>query len=343
LEARLSKHGRIEDPFGFSQRPGDGLPWWVNMAVTPFCNLNCRMCRSKQEGDLPAPTDLMLGFIEQLALWLPKGRRIIFTGGEPLTHPHILYFVERAANGGLTPAITTNGTLLTEELLDQLAEAGLKRIAISLDGFAEVHDELRNCPGTFDKAMDALDLMKKHPEIETTITSIISAVNAAELPGLVQVTAAHSAVRGHRFQAIVPTLGLPWSEDFYEKSKLWPRTWEEKAVVSETLDHLASMKDEGAPILTQDFQFKLWHRYFDKPLSVFEDRACHVADGLLQVLPDGRVSFCEYIGVLGTITDDPKEIWESARRKATREEGLACARACNHVINCCHLDPTTEP
>ena len=33
-----------DDAFCSSLRPGDGLPWFINLAVTNRCNLSCPMC-----------------------------------------------------------------------------------------------------------------------------------------------------------------------------------------------------------------------------------------------------------------------------------------------------------
>jgi radical SAM protein with 4Fe4S-binding SPASM domain len=51
--------------------------------------------------------------------------------------------------GGLNPLISTNGTLLTKELVKTLSDAGLKRAGISMDGMEEVHDKFRGKKGSW--------------------------------------------------------------------------------------------------------------------------------------------------------------------------------------------------
>jgi sulfatase maturation enzyme AslB (radical SAM superfamily) len=90
-----------------------------------------------------------------------------FTGGEPLLEPELLrravrHVEKRRGQGELAFVLTTNGTLLTRELVDFLVEHAF-RIRLSFDGVAAAQD-LRS-PGTFAVLDRLLELLQReYPE-----------------------------------------------------------------------------------------------------------------------------------------------------------------------------------
>jgi MoaA/NifB/PqqE/SkfB family radical SAM enzyme len=59
--------------------------------------------------------------------------RIALVGGEPLMHPNIVELVRYCRELGFATSLTTNGFLLTRELVGQLEDAGLQVMQISVD------------------------------------------------------------------------------------------------------------------------------------------------------------------------------------------------------------------
>jgi AdoMet-dependent heme synthase len=82
----------------------------------------------------------------------------VFSGGDAMKRPDIVELVEYGAALGLRMAITPATTpLTTREQLQQLKDAGLSRLAISLDGsHAGIHDEFRQVAGSFDHGLRIL-------------------------------------------------------------------------------------------------------------------------------------------------------------------------------------------
>lgn len=108
----------------------------VYLEVTNRCNLNCQTCIRTgwdiQSGRMSFDSyRQILRMIEKL-----EPRPGLFLGGygEPLTHPRILEMVELAGVRGLHVELITNGTLLTAGAAAALAERGLDRLWISIDG-----------------------------------------------------------------------------------------------------------------------------------------------------------------------------------------------------------------
>ena len=138
------------------------IPRQVDIAVTGRCNLACQYCFYADEmtarRDLPKET--WLTFFEEL------GRlgvlTVCLTGGEAFTRPDLFELIDGVVANRMRYSLLTNGTLITEETLEQFA-IGKRRqrldfIQISIDGSnAEVHDRSR--PKSFGRALTGLKLL----------------------------------------------------------------------------------------------------------------------------------------------------------------------------------------
>ena len=101
---------------------------------TTRCNLNCKMCFRHTWFDEPM-CDLSLEDYRQVLDTMPKSVETVFFGGmgEPLFHKDILTMIRLAAETGAEVELLTNGTLLTEEMIHGILDAGLTRLWISID------------------------------------------------------------------------------------------------------------------------------------------------------------------------------------------------------------------
>ena len=100
---------------------------------------------------------------------------MVFTGGDPLKRPDLYDLIRYSVKIGLRTNVTPSATpLLTAEAIDGFKEAGIARMAISLDGpDAATHDDFRGIPGTFDRAMFALRHARDiglDTQFQTTVT-----------------------------------------------------------------------------------------------------------------------------------------------------------------------------
>lgn len=152
-------------------------PIVVFFETTRACDLACRHCRACAQS-LPDPNELTdrqaRGLIEQVATFEPRPI-LVFTGGDPLKRAGLTSLIRRAAELGLRPALTPSATALaTTDALRELRDAGLSRLALSVDGAdAETHDRFRGVKGSFERtrkiARDAL-LLGLSLQINTTMT-----------------------------------------------------------------------------------------------------------------------------------------------------------------------------
>ena len=104
--------------------------------------------------------------------------RVIFiSGGEPLVRKDIVEVVKILKQISPLICINTNATLINEELLNQLIDAGLNYIQVSLDGIEEMHDAVRG-KGMYKKTMENLKLINKYEDkVKLHISSLVSMLN----------------------------------------------------------------------------------------------------------------------------------------------------------------------
>ena len=110
---------------------------YLRISITDRCNLRCRYCMP--EGGIPLiPHEEILTYEEILRLvrvFATEGiSKVRLTGGEPLVRKGIVNFVSRLSQIEEIKdlSLTTNGILL-KEFAQDLKNAGLKRINVSLD------------------------------------------------------------------------------------------------------------------------------------------------------------------------------------------------------------------
>lgn len=69
---------------------------------------------------------------------------VTLTGGEPFVHPDIMKITHELRDKDLTVSLCTNGTLISEEQIEELAHFGGVSANVSLDGFRrESHGKFR--------------------------------------------------------------------------------------------------------------------------------------------------------------------------------------------------------
>jgi len=141
--------------------------------VTRRCNQKCRFCSNP-----PIEVDINLKNGKKLVDDLIKRGYdgVIFTGGEPTLSPLLPKFIRYALEQNIEPRIVTNGQILCsqEGLLDELAEAGLRHIHLSI--YSHKADIVADLTGKEDSLEMALGSLKKIGEQKGRLTVDINIV-----------------------------------------------------------------------------------------------------------------------------------------------------------------------
>src|SRR5215467_1114859 len=167
----------------------DDAPFLVIWELTQACDLACVHCRACAiENRNPSELNTGEGFrlLEEIRSFGEP--LMVFTGGDPLKRPDLFDLARYAVTIGLRTNVTPSATpLLTTEAIDKFKEAGVSRMAISLDGpDAATHDDFRGIPGTFDRAMFAL----RHARdigLDTQLQTTVTRRNMARLPEVAEI------------------------------------------------------------------------------------------------------------------------------------------------------------
>jgi Predicted Fe-S oxidoreductases len=126
------------------------FPLYFQIETTSACNARCRMCPrsfttfSRENNIMGA--DLRSKIIEELAEHASHIRRVSpFGYGEPLLDTDLPIFIKQLKQIGIKEVfISTNASLLTEEMAGRLLESGLDQIDFSVDAFTpEIYEEIR--------------------------------------------------------------------------------------------------------------------------------------------------------------------------------------------------------
>ncbi|MBV1758952.1 MAG: radical SAM protein, partial [Dethiosulfatibacter sp.] len=125
---------------------------------TSTCNLNCVTCIRSNWHEESGFMDMTVfhTLIEQVRDFKTIGS-VMFSGfGEPLSHPHILDMIKAFSDLGLNTEVTTNGTLLDDDMVDGLFDAGLNDLWVSIDSVTpNKFNEIRE-GGDFDQVYQNL-------------------------------------------------------------------------------------------------------------------------------------------------------------------------------------------
>ncbi|MDO5067352.1 MAG: TIGR04053 family radical SAM/SPASM domain-containing protein [Propionibacteriaceae bacterium] len=174
-------------PFG--ARPNldfDQAPFIVIWETTQACDLACRHCRASAQ-PLRDPGELTTAEARKLLDDVRSFGRVVFvfSGGDAFKRPDIVELVRHGAEIGLRMAITPATTpLASRERLEELKEAGLTRLAVSLDGSnAAIHDEFRRVSGSFDHG---IRILRQSQEIglSTQVNTVVRKGNIADMPAM---------------------------------------------------------------------------------------------------------------------------------------------------------------
>jgi MoaA/NifB/PqqE/SkfB family radical SAM enzyme len=156
-----------------------GRPSDVIWNITNRCNLLCDHCYMAADAHV-RPNELTDE--ETIALVNQMGERglpaLFLSGGEPMMRKNFWEILELARTYNIRVTISTNCTLMDRDAAKRLKANGIDWIATSLYGPAEFHDAMVGVPGTRDRVVDAIKILRE----EGVGVAIKTAISAATWP-----------------------------------------------------------------------------------------------------------------------------------------------------------------
>jgi len=165
--------------------------------LTRRCNLECAHCYiaagPREDATAELDTATCLDIVDQL-LGVNPAPMLILSGGEPLMREDLTQIARYAAAKGATVVVGTNGTLLTDERIGALKQAGVRGVAVSVDSLRpSYHDNFRHGKGSLAETRAALARLAAR-RLDFIIQTTVTKGNRAELGALVEWAAAQGAV-----------------------------------------------------------------------------------------------------------------------------------------------------
>jgi MoaA/NifB/PqqE/SkfB family radical SAM enzyme len=309
---------------------GHCKPSRIIFCLTLRCNIKCRQCgiwRTPKKKELT--TEEWKKIIIELKNWLGP-YRVQIAGGEIFLRDDIIELVRFTHNNVILIGIVSNGTMIDNEMANELVNAGLSYFDISIDGIRpETHDYIRGVGGVYDKAVATIQYLKNNSKktnnpLSITVATVIMRSNMRELIDIVKWTQ-EEGLNGVIFNPLGPACDS--DSQWYDKSELWPQK-QDLQNLDNILDQLVAMKKDGAKILNSEDQFLEMKNYFRNP-SMARGRNCRVGVTNFLISCDGEIHLCFHMPSIGSYREPPKEVWNSERAKKVRDMIKQCNYECS--------------
>lgn len=285
------------------------VPLNAAIELTLRCNLRCVHCYNFDRDEPPPASELTK---QEVLRVLDDLRRlgcfqVAFTGGEPLTRPDFFDLLDRTRDLGLAVSVLSNGTLLTDAVVDRLAAYdNVVDVALSVYGAsARTHDALTRSRGSFARTVRGAERLRD-ARIPVALKLIVMKANVPEVPAMI---------------ALATSRGLLYNVDTYIR----PRH-----------------DGDGSSLAARPDPADLLPLYRGPLRDVLPDRAprdlrpeeftCNCAKGTCAIFADGGVGPCISVPwIAGNIRERPfEEIWYHSAvfqriRGLTMHDFKACA------------------
>jgi radical SAM protein with 4Fe4S-binding SPASM domain len=152
----------------------------VKFKIIDGCNARCVMCNHwRRQGyrNSELTKERLLHLVDELAA---LGARCVgFSGGEPTLRKDLPEIIARLRSFGIDSNLTSNGTLLTEAYAEQLLDAGIRQVTVSLESpDPQTHDRMVGVTGAWERAVAGLTRLRSRSaskprlQVRTVLTQI---------------------------------------------------------------------------------------------------------------------------------------------------------------------------
>lgn len=156
------------------------------LEITQRCNLNCKFCfMGKYKNKKPdIPKDKIFKIVKELKEC--GCIEITLSGGEPLVRKDFLEIYQYVKKEGFLITIYTNGTLLTEKVVNIFYRYPPRILYISLHaGSSEGYKKITGRASAFKDVKRGIELLKKK-NIQFRIKTLITRINFDEIDKIIQ-------------------------------------------------------------------------------------------------------------------------------------------------------------
>jgi len=314
--------------YKFNMQPPKG-PLYVGWDITYKCQARCSFCdRWKHEPVKELTTKQAYYIIDSLAKL--KTWNISFGGGEPLLRKDLPVLIKLIKNKRIVVNVNTNGYLLKERA-DDLIAAGIDNITISIDSWnSKSHDEIRNCPGLFDKASEGIKYLMAQPSRPRIGVRVeVGKHNFNLIDDYIDYWQ-------NKVDEIILQPLHDMDNDFIIPDDLLLKDYDKK----EFLKHFRKLQVKYS--FLNNAYYNKFPQFLFEASKIKNQYKCYAGTFTLQIDPEGNVYPCTgYCHNVGNVHNDSiKDIWCGEKmiksRKFLKEKNNKCVcwYNCNGTINC---------
>src|SRR5216110_1256589 len=142
-------------------------PLLVQIIPIRRCNIDCGYCNEYDKVSPPVPGDVLKRRIDKLAT---LGTSVVaFSGGEPMLHPDLDDLIRHIRARGMMAGLITNGYFLVPKRIQELNDAGLDFLQISIDN-VEPDEVSKKSLRVLDKKLQHL---QAYADFDVNINSVL--------------------------------------------------------------------------------------------------------------------------------------------------------------------------
>jgi MoaA/NifB/PqqE/SkfB family radical SAM enzyme len=327
----------------FKRKPSPKLIEAMQIEISSFCNLQCKFCPTTYINEAGEKNLMPLQSFQELQPYFAQAKWVYLQGwGEPLLNKDIWEMTRLVKESGAKVGFTTNGTLLTDSVINHLIRYQVDLVSVSIAGAtAKTHESLR-CGSNLQQIIDHMGLLVQEKERQgssyplISISYMLTKESVAELPRAVEL-----AYKLGANDFYTTNLDYVFDEATNE-SKIY--VWSGKPMP----EYEKIIKETEKFARRKKFSFRTY------PLSPEEEReVCDLNPAkLVFITSNGDVTPCPYLGrklnpryspeglviwprkVFGNIhTKTFSEIWQSAPYQEFRNMFLHRAEAYDNLID----------
>ena len=277
-------------------------PVLAHMIPTRRCNIACAYCNEYDDHSQPVPIEVLKQRTDRLADL--RTSVITLSGGEPMLHPQLDELFVHIRSHGMITGLITNGYLLGPDRIQQMNDAGLEYLQISIDNVEPDSTSMKSL-----RVLDQkLSMLAKYADFDVNINSVVGA-------GLPNPEDAYKVARRALDLGFMSTIGI-----IHDGSgQLKPLTKIERRVY----ERVKALSKRGYSRLTY-FQDNLVQGKTNK-------WSCRAGARYLYICEDGLVHYCsQQRGTPGT----PLDQYTVSDIKQSFNTPKSCAPAC--TVSCVH-------
>jgi radical SAM protein with 4Fe4S-binding SPASM domain len=276
------------------------IPLVISWNVTRKCNLKCSHCyinATPNELECELTTEEGKRLMDQIAE--VSRPLLILSGGEPLLREDVYDLIRYGTGKGFRMGLGSNGSLIDLKIARRLKESGIKTVSISIDShIPEQHDEFRGVPGSWKKAIEAIEALRDN-DVLVQVNTTLTQQNYTQIDKIMSLVEQIEVENFHLFFLVPTGRGAKMAD-------ISPAMYEEmiKDTFRKTLGHRLNVRPSCAP------QFMRIAK--DMGLDMRQwIRGCIAGTYYTRVYPNGDITPCPYLPIkLGNIRESSfKDIW----------------------------------